>query len=136
MAGVRLGYGISSAETAQRMRRFQLQDNVNMLAAQAAVASLQDKQETQAAVLRNAADRQEFFGQATRRGLKPIPSFGNFVMMDAGRPVTEVAKYFKQRGILVGRRFPLMENFVRVSLGRPREMQQFWKVWEAMKLSS
>ena len=107
-----------------------------MLAAQAAVASLQDVQATQVAVLRNAADRQEFFTQAARRGLKPIPSFGNFVMMDAARPVTEVAKHFKQNGILVGRRFPLMENFVRVSLGRPSEMQQFWKVWDAMKLSS
>ena len=133
MAGLRLGYGISSSETAQRMRRFQLQDNVNMIATQAAVVSLEDTAETQTAIRRNATDRQEFFTQAARRGLKPIPSFANFVMMDAGRPATQVMTHFKQNGILIGRRFPLMENFVRVSLGRPNEMQQFWMVWDKMK---
>ena len=104
-----------------------------MIATQAAVASLADTAETQTAIRRNATDRQEFFTQAARRGLKPIPSFANFVMMDAGRPATQVMNHFKQNGILIGRRFPLMENFVRVSLGRPNEMQQFWMVWDKMK---
>jgi histidinol-phosphate aminotransferase len=133
MAGLRLGYGISSPETAQRIRKLETQDNANMIAARAAIASLEDAEETEAAIGRNANDRQEFFAQAARRGLNPIPSFANFVMMEAGRPVGEVANYFKQKGVLVGRRFPTMENFVRVSLGRPSEMQQFWKVWDAMK---
>src|SRR5205085_11759470 len=122
MAGLRLGYGIGSPETAGRIRKLQTQDNVNMIATQAAVESLQDAAETQSAIRRNAADRQEFFAQAARRGLKPIASVANFVMMDAGVPVTRVTNYFKQNGILVGRRFPPMDNFVRVSFGRPNEM--------------
>jgi histidinol-phosphate aminotransferase len=133
MAGMRLGYAVSTPEVAERLRKFQTQDNVNMVVAQAALAGLEDTAEMQAAVRRNAADRQEFFSQAARRGLKPIPSYTNFVMMDAGRPATEVANHFKQNGILIGRRFPPMETFVRVSLGKPNEMQQFWKVWDAMK---
>ena len=136
MAGLRLGYGVSSLETARRMRRFQTQDNVNMIAAQAAVAALQDTMEMQAAARRNAADRQEFFTQAAHRGLKAIPSFANFAMIDAGRSATEVMKYFQQNGILIGRRFPLMDNFVRISFGKPIEMQKFWKVWDAMKTTS
>lgn len=136
MAGLRLGYGISSPDTAQRLRKLQTQDNANMIATQAAIVSLQDTTETQFAIRRNTTDRQEFFAQAARRGLKPIPSFANFVMMDAGRPATRVTNYFKQNGVLIGRRFPPMENFVRISLGRPNEMQQFWKVWDAMKASS
>ena len=132
MAGMRLGYGVSSVENAQRMRSFQTQDNVNMVAAQAAVAALQDTTEMQAATRRNATDRQEFFAQAERRGLKPIPSFANFAMMGAGRPTNEVMGHFKQNGILVGRRFPGMENFVRISFGKPLEMQKFWAVWDRM----
>jgi len=135
MAGMRLGYGIGAEETADRLRRFQTQDNVNMVVAQAAVAALQDTDEMQSAVRRNAADRQEFFTQANRRGFKPIPSYANFVMMDAGRPAADVTSYFKKNGILIGRRFPLMDNYVRVSFGRPNEMQQFWKVWDGMKSS-
>lgn len=136
MAGMRLGYSVSSVEIAQRLRRFQTQDNVNMVAAQAGVAALQDRDEMQMATRRNAADRQEFFSQAARRGLKPIPSHANFAMMDVGRPETQVTSHFKQNGILIGRRFPLMDNFARVSFGKPNEMQQFWKVWDGMKASS
>lgn len=136
MAGVRLGYGVTSVETAQRLRRFQTQDNINMVAAQAGLAALGETDEMRAAVRRNAADRQEFFGQAFHRNLNAIPSFTNFVMIDAGRPANEVSSYFKQNGILIGRRFPLMDNFVRISLGRPNEMQQFWRVWDAMKSGS
>lgn len=133
MAGMRLGYGVTSEEIAQKLRRFQTQDNVNMVAAQAGLAALQDTAEMQLAVRRNAADRQEFFTQANKRGLKPIPSYTNFVMMDAGRPAADVSTYFKKNGILIGRHFPPMDNYVRVSLGRPNEMQQFWKVWDGMK---
>lgn len=136
MAGMRLGYGMTSIDTAQRLRRFQTQDNVNMAAAQAGVAALDDMDEMQMAVRRNAADRQEFFAQASRRNLRAIPSYTNFAMIDAGRPASEVNSYFKQNGILVGRRFPLMDNFVRISFGTPSQMQQFWRVWDQMKSSS
>lgn len=136
MAGMRLGYGVSSIETAQRLRRFQTQDNVNMVAAQAGLAALEDIDAMQAAVRRNAGDRQEFMAQAARRNLKTIPSYANFAMIDAARPASEVSSYFKQNGILVGRHFPPMDNFVRVSFGKPNEMQQFWRVWDAMKSSS
>jgi histidinol-phosphate aminotransferase len=136
MAGMRLGYGVSADETTQRLRRFQTQDNVNMVAAQAGLVALQDTEEMQLATRRNAADRQEFFTQAAQRGLKVIPSFANFAMLDAGRPTTQVGGHFKQSGILVGRRFPTMENFVRVSFGRPNEMQQFWRVWDGLQSSS
>lgn len=132
MAGMRLGYGVTSIENAQRLRSFQTQDNVNMVAAQAAVAALQDTAEMQAATRRNAADRQEFFVQANRRGLKPVPSYANFAMMDAGQPATKVMDHFKQNGILIGRRFAGMDNFVRISFGKPAEMQKFWAVWDRM----
>jgi histidinol-phosphate aminotransferase len=135
MAGMRLGYSIASAETTEQMRAFQLQDNVNMVATQAGVASLQNPAEMQAAVQRNAADRREFFAQAARRGLKPIPSFANFVLMDVSRPAVQVNQYFSDHGILIGRRFPPMDNFIRVSFGQPHEMQQFWNVWDGMKAS-
>lgn len=136
MAGMRLGYGVSSIENTQRMRSFQTQDNVNMVAAQAGFAALQDTAEMQSAVRRNANDRQEFFAQAGRKGLKPIPSFANFAMMDAGRPATQVMNHFKQSGILIGRRFPGMDNFVRISFGKPVEMQKFWTVWDRLGASS
>jgi histidinol-phosphate aminotransferase len=132
MAGVRLGYGISHPATIQKMRPFQQQDNVNMLAARAGVIALDDAAGIEAAVERNARDRAEFMGQAEARRLKPIPSYGNFVMMDASRPAPDVIEHFKRNHILVGRRFPPVETFVRVSLGTPDEMKEFWRIWDLL----
>ena len=81
---------------------------------------------------RNANDRSEFFKQAAARKLKTIPSFTNFAMIDSGRPVRDVIAHFKQNNVLVGRRFPPMETFVRVSLGTPTEMKEFWRVWDLL----
>ncbi len=132
MAGIRLGYAVAAQETIQRMRPYQLQDNVNQVAARAGVAGLDDAATIRADIARNAADRKEFFAQAAARMLEPIPSFTNFAMMNASRPVTEVIAHFKKNNILVGRRFPAMESYVRVSLGTPAQMREFWRAWDML----
>ena len=134
LAGMRLGYSVATAETTNKMLfPFQQLDNVNQPVALAGVASLNDDAAMHAAVARNAADRDEFMRQAAARGLKPIPSYCNFVMMDSGRPVKEVIAHFKKNGILIGRHFPPMDTFVRISLGKPEEMKAFWRVWDLLQ---
>jgi histidinol-phosphate aminotransferase len=132
MAGIRAGYSISTVETAATLRRYQNADNLNVLAAHAAAVGLGDAEGTQQAVVRNARDRAEFMQQAGRRGLKSIPSQANFVMMDARRPAPGVIQDFRQRGILIGRPFPPMDNFVRISLGTPEQMTAFWRAWDQL----
>jgi hypothetical protein len=53
-------------------------------------------------------------------------------MLDTGRPIRQVIEHFKKNNVLVGRRFPPMETYVRVSLGLPDEMKEFWRVWDLM----
>lgn len=133
LAGMRLGYSVATAETTKNMLfPFQQLDNVNQSVAAAGVASLNDDAAMHAAVTRNAKDRDEFMRQAAARGLTPIPSYCNFVMMDSGRPMQQVAEHFKKNGILIGRHFPPMDTFVRISLGKPDEMKAFWRVWDQM----
>ena len=136
MAGIRLGYSVATAATTQKMRPFLLQDSINMIATRAGLASLNDDSAMHAAVTHNAADRDEFMHQAATRGLKPIPSYCNFVMMDSGRPVQQVSEHFKKNGILIGRHFPPMDTFVRISLGKPEEMKTFWRVWDKLPTAS
>src|SRR5438874_5430018 len=132
MAGIRLGYAVATPETAQKLRPCQLLDNVNILAALGGIAALDDPEGMHAASARNRRDREEFVRQATARKLAPIPSYANFFMLDTGRPIRQVIEHFKQNNVLVGRRFPPMETYVRVSLGLPDEMKEFWRVWELM----
>jgi len=134
LAGMRLGYGVASPEVVQKMRPFMTNFGVNIAAAAAAIAALQDHEALKPAIKRNADDRQEFFNEATGRALKPLPSHTNFAMTNAGLPAQQVIDHFRSHNILIGRRFPPMDTFVRISFGLPAEMQQFWRVWDMLGL--
>ena len=132
MAGLRLGYAIAAPAVVQRMGAFATFDSINAIVDRAATAALDDTASTQAAIKRNADDRQEFFNQAISRMLRPIDSHANFVMMNTHHPVQEVIEHFRQHNILIGRRFPPMDTYIRVSLGTPSEMRAFWRVWDLL----
>jgi histidinol-phosphate aminotransferase len=132
MAGLRLGYAVASPKLIQQMRRFTNEDNINAIATYAAFTALSDPDSVNEQIRRNANDRQEFFNQAMARMLKPIDSHTNFVMMNTYHPTEDVIQHFRQHNILIGRRFPPMDTFIRVSLGRPEEMVAFWHAWDAL----
>jgi len=64
-------------------------------------------------------------GQLTADGRRFIPPEANFVMIETGRDVASLIEAFKARKILVGRRFPSMPTWLRVSVGTPAEMAAF-----------
>ncbi len=131
IAGLRIGYGIAQKDTIERMRPHQLFDNLNMVAVQAAVTGMADVNGVRSAAARIAADRAEFMKQASARGLNPMPSYTNFVMMDSPLPTAQAIDFFKQRGIAIGRDFHYGQR-VRISLGKPEEMTAFWRAWDRM----
>jgi len=130
MAGLRLGYAVGAKATIDKLSETHVFDNPNCIAARAGTAAVTDKKALDSAIRRAVADREEFNRQATARGLKFIPSHANFVMVDAARPTPVVIEHFKQRNILIGRPFPPFDTYVRISLGTPAEMKQFWQVWD------
>jgi histidinol-phosphate aminotransferase len=134
LAGMRLGYGVGAKDTIAQITRYRTEDCLNVCVMRCALTSLGDAAAYQKAVQRNAGDRDEFMRQAAARKIKTIPSAANFVMMNANRPVASVIEYFKSRNILIGRAFPPMDTYVRISLGTPPQMQQFWEAWDAMLL--
>jgi histidinol-phosphate aminotransferase len=132
LAGMRLGYGIAGKDTMAGMRKYRLQDSTNVCVLRCGLMSLDDSTGHQLAVERNAADRDEFMRQAAARKLKPIPSSANFVMMETGRPIRSLIAYFDKNGIKIGRPFPPMDTFARISLGTPPQMKEFWRVWDGL----
>jgi histidinol-phosphate aminotransferase len=136
LAGLRLGYGVSSEATIQKMENFTTTGNENGVVLAAARAGLRDSAGVREFFQRNTRERQEFSRQAEKRGCKPIPSYANFVMMDTGRPVEEVIHHFEKNGVLIGRRFSPLDTYIRVSLGLEEEMQKFWQVWDQLPARS
>ena len=132
LAGLRLGYAVASSNMIQQMRKFATENNINAIVTQAASAALDDADGVSAFVRRNADDRQEFFNQAQARTLKPIDSHASFVMMNTMHPAKDVIQHFRKNNILIGRCFPPMDTYIRVSFGREEEMLAFWRTWDML----
>jgi histidinol-phosphate aminotransferase len=130
MAGLRLGYAITSPKTARLLEAQKLEDNANIFALRCALASLADTENYETAVLRNGNDRAVFMHEATVRKVPLIPSWTNFVMINTLRPVRSVIDHFRRSIILIGRPFPPMDTWARISLGTPDQMKAFWQVWD------
>jgi histidinol-phosphate aminotransferase len=135
LAGLRLGYAVASPETIAKMRKFMTQDTLNAVIAEVVGTAMDDTEGVEKFVQRNADDRQEFFNQANIRMLKPIDSHANFVMMNMDHPADEVIEHFRRHNILIGRHFPPMDTYMRVSLGIPEEMRNFWRTWDLLPWS-
>jgi histidinol-phosphate aminotransferase len=88
LAGLRIGYAVASPAAARRLAVCRLVDGVNVVAARAAAAALDDQEYVARHASRNVDDRQEFVNQAHARMLKPIDSQTNFVLMNSERPAT------------------------------------------------
>ncbi len=54
------------------------------------------------------------------------------MMVETGRPVKQVIEHFKQRNILIGRPFPPMDTYARISLSTAEDMRAFWKAWDEL----
>jgi histidinol-phosphate aminotransferase len=130
LAGIRVGYAVASPDVAQKLSARCVPASVNLAAAVAAMSALNDQAFVRECVKNNADNRQEFFNQAKTRKLSTIDSNANFVMMNAQRPATEMIEHFKKNGVLIGRPFPPLDNYIRVTLGKPDEMAEFWRVWD------
>ncbi len=132
LAGLRIGYGITAASTAATLTSHASSNEINIVTARAAEAAIDDAEHVRASVNRIADDRQEFLNQANARMLRSIDSLTNFVMLNTGRPSAQVVDHFAKHRILVAGSIAGFERYIRVSLGTPAEMREFWRVWDLM----
>jgi histidinol-phosphate aminotransferase len=132
LAGLRVGYAVAAVKMARRLASYALPENVNVVAAKAACTALDDTEHVRLSVKRNDDDRQELFNQANARMLRAIDSRTNFVMVNTGRPAVEVVEHFRKNNVLISGPFAPFDTYIRVSLGTPAEMREFWRVWDLM----
>jgi histidinol-phosphate aminotransferase len=132
LAGMRVGYAVATPEVAKRLAASSPRWSVSVVSARAASAALDDVDYVRLGVKRNTDDRQEFMNQVNARMLRAIDSQTNFVMVNAMRPPDKVIEHLKKNNILIGPKYPLLDKYIRVSLGTPGEMQAFWRVLDLM----
>ncbi len=132
LAGMRIGYAVGAPEMAKRLPAGFPNWSVSVVSARAASAALDDVEYVRLGIKRNSDDRQEFMNQVNARMLRAIDSQTNFAMVNPMRPPDEVIEHLKKNHILIGPKYPVLDKYIRVSLGTPGEMQAFWRAWDLM----
>jgi len=125
MAGLRCGYCVAQPKTIERMRPHQTWDSVNIMALVAAIASLNDPDQVTNGHRLNSQTKEFVVGEVNRLNYRYIPSQANFMMIDMKRPVRPVIDALNKRGVQVGRVFPALPNYMRVTIGKHSEMESF-----------
>ena len=132
MAGLRCGYCVAQKETLGQMRARQMWDSVNIMALAAASASLDDPEQVPNGQRLISEARTFTVGELDKLGYKTIPSQANFIMFDCKRPVVPLIKAMKERNVEVGRLFPALPNYMRLTIGKKSEMESFLGAFKGM----
>lgn len=130
MAGLRCGYAVGRPENIELMRAQQSWDSVSVLSTVAARASLDDNDQVEKGRKTNADVRRYVCAELDKMKFTYIPSHANFVMIDMRREVPPIIAAFRQRKVQVGRLFPPLPNFLRVTIGTKAQMERFVAVFK------
>lgn len=125
LAGLRIGYALTSAPIADLMNRVRQPFNCNNLALAAATAALDDHEFVARSYALNRAGMEQIVAGLKRLGLMHIPSHGNFITFKAGDAASVNQKLLKQ-GVIVR---PIggygMPEWLRVTIGSEAENKRF-----------
>ena len=134
MAALRVGCLFSQAENVKFLHKAQSPYSVNMLAALAVRAAVEDRAYVDE-YTRNALEaRDALYAGFTARGIRYWTSQANFVLFHAGSRAIKVRDQLRARGVLVRDRSYELAGTVRVTAGTPAQVERFFsaldEVWQ------
>jgi len=122
LAGLRVGYGVSSPEIADILNRVRQPFNVNSLALAAAEAALDDEDFVRRSREVNTAGLAQLAQAFAKRGMPTIPSVANFITVDVGSKALQVYENLLKKGVIVR---PVanysLPNHLRITIGTESE---------------
>lgn len=126
LAGLRIGYGVSSEEVISYMDRVRPPFNVNRMAQIAASAALDDQDHVRRTQAANASGRSMMETSLTAMGVRWVPSQANFLLIDLGRPSGPVFEALLRKGVITR---PVdnygLPDCLRVTIGTEGQNREF-----------
>jgi len=122
LAGLRIGYGVTTPEMTNLLNRVRPPFNANSIAQRAALAALDDDEHVANSRAVNQAGMEQVAAGLKTLGFAPIPSEANFVYFDAGRDGRELFEALLHQGVIVRH---IEGRMVRVTIGQTEDNQAF-----------
>ena len=130
MAGLRCGAAFGRPDLLEKIENYAGWNAMPITALAAASASLKDTQLVPERKLINARVRGEVFAWLDRNGYSYIQSEANFFMLDTKRPAKPAIDAMAKQNVYIGRIWPSMPTYTRVTIGTGAEMQEFQTAWQ------
>ncbi len=122
LAGLRIGYGITTGEIASLMNKVRQPFNTNELAQIGAVAALADRKHVERSVASNNEGRQFLSQSFGRLGISYVPTETNFVYIETVLDGRELYTALLKQGVIIR---PVGGKKLRVTIGLPEENKRF-----------
>ena len=133
LAGIRVGYGVATAEIIENVQRVRSPFNVNSLAQIGAMAALDDAEFIRSVAKKNADQRQWLTERLQELDWKVIPSQTNFLFADTGRDAVAIAEAARAEGFVFRAAAWGYPTFLRISLGTPEQNKALAEVLKKIK---
>ena len=128
LSGLRLGYGIMSAEMAGYLNRVRQPFNVNSLAQVGGVAALSDEEHYRMTLQKSREGIVWLSKEVEKLGCRPMETHTNFFLIDVKGDGKKLYEHMLHQGVIVrpmqAYGFP---NYIRITAGRSDENQRFVK---------
>jgi len=126
MAGVRLGYVLTSPEIVSDLQRVRLPYHMSSLTQAAGIIALRHAGEAMAILEAIRDQRDRILAElGTLDGVRAYPSDANFVLFVPPRPAAEVWQGLLDRGVLIRDLSAVVPNALRVTAGAEHEVDRF-----------
>ena len=99
--------------------------NTNILAIEAAKTAIEDDEFYKFSIAKNKEAKEYIYKTLDDLKLEYLRSHTNFVFFKSGRPIDGLIQAMKNENILIGRPFPPMYDWARISTGTMPEMELF-----------
>ena len=134
IAGVRLGYGIGHPKIIEAIHKTRLTFEPGTLAQAAGVGALQDTTFLQHTIDNNTQGLSYLYNEFDRLGVKYVPSYANFVMTlwESEEQAQLIFNKLMESGVLVRPLAGKLAHCIRISIGRPEELELLIEKLEAI----
>ena len=132
MAGLRVGYAVGREAELGRLADYSVPMSVGTIGLHGVRAALADSGFEARERTRNAEARAFTVKRLEALGARVPVSHTNFVMADIGRDTVAFRDACRAKGVAVGRPFPPLTTYSRISIGTMDEMRQACEVFESV----
>ncbi|WP_027340525.1 histidinol-phosphate transaminase [Halonatronum saccharophilum] len=133
LGGLRVGYGIANEKIISYLERVRQPFNVNAIAQEGALASLEDQSHIRESLDYNRQGKEYLYREFDKLGLDYVPTETNFILVDLPKSNDQVFKELLKQGIIIRSLSSYgYKTKIRVTIGLPEDNKKFIKALKSL----